>query len=186
MIGHLRRSLPVLLIGSLLAISCAHAPAVPFTAPAWTEVPASVSEAMCGRLRNEAISPEGTIVLVRTTQPLVSASSMRSLGHAYTVETNGAAPAAVISPSLQPIPVNTIAGSCAWQLVDRLDPKTTVDTMVLQLSTPFINPFTRHEAGMLARFSIGGQASQWYWIPLGERKGQWAIGYILPLDMHES
>jgi hypothetical protein len=186
MTGCSTRRLPALLLGSFLAVSCAHAPAVPFTAPPWTEVPASVSEAMCGRLRNEAISPEATIVLVRTTQPLVSASSIRSLGHAYTVETNGASPAAAIGPSLQPLPIGTIEGSCAWQLVDRLDPRTTVDTMVLQLSTPFVNPFARHEAGMLARFSIGGQASQWYWIPLGERKGQWAIGYILPLDMHES
>jgi hypothetical protein len=186
----MRPALPALLTAavtaSLLLSGCSQAPKVPFTAPAWTEVPSSVSEAMCSRLRNEAVSPESTIVLVRSTQPLVSASSIRSLGHAYSAETNGAAPAAAISPTLQTLPIGTIAGSCSWQLMDRLDPKATVDTMVLQLSSPFVNPFNRHEAGMLARFSIGGQAPQWYWIPLGERKGQWAIGYIVPLDMHES
>jgi hypothetical protein len=57
--------------------------------------------------------------------------------------------------------------------------------LVVELSAPFVNPFVRGESGLFARMSAGGQGSQWYWIPIAERNGQWAIGRVTPLELHE-
>jgi hypothetical protein len=123
---------------------------------------------------------------VKTTQPIVTAASMSSLSHRYSKEASGASVqlADMIGGTLRPIPV-TLAGSsaCAFRPVAAVERGS--DEMTLQLSSPFLNPFVRNEAGVLARLSLGGHDAQWYWVPLAQKKGQWVMSNVLPLDLHE-
>jgi hypothetical protein len=167
----------------LLAIRCATAP--PATPPQWTEVPPSILNALCARLRTEGVSSESQVAIVNQTQPIITANSMLALGRQYAKGGNATGMADALNQALAPLPVSTTGASCAWTPIAHLDPRRDHERMVVQLSAPFVNPFQRSEAGLFARFSVGGQAPQWYWIPLAEAKGQWMIGGIMPLDLHE-
>jgi hypothetical protein len=167
-------------------LSCAsHQP--PPKAPEWTSVPPAVLDAMCGRLKHEAMaSADAPVTIVATTQPLVSGGSLRSLAHLYGKDAEVSSLAQLINSVLQPLPLDIKdTHSCSWVSVKKLDPDAHHDMMVVELSSPFINPFTRGESGLFARLSLGGHDSQWYWIPLAERNGVWAIGIVLPTDMRD-
>ncbi len=165
----------------LLLAACASPP--PATAPDWQQLPPLISEAICGRLRAEAISTSNPILIVKTTEPIITGPSVRSVAHLYFKDTEASTLAAALSTG-EPMPV-LLGSSCAWEPIERLNARKHADRLVLQLSKPFVNPFARSEAGVLARLSIGGHDAQWYWIPLAQRKGRWLIGTVLPMDLHE-
>ena len=181
----LRAALCVLFSSALLA-GCASKPKVPMTPPVWARVPPAIVDALCGKLRTEGLVSDGTTGIVSTTQVLVSGASLKSVAHLYGKDVEASLPAQLINASLQPLPIDIAdARTCTWTPLDRIDPVRHVDMWVVDFSSPFVNPFTHDEAGMFARLSLGGHDSQWYWIPLGQRNGLWAIGNIFPLDMHE-
>lgn len=172
----------VLLMMSLLLAACA-SNKPPIEPPVWLEVPAVVTDAMCGRLRGEAISGDATIAIVQTTQPLVSIRSMQALGAMYNRAGNPSALSQSMSALQQPLPVR-VTEQCRWRPITAVNPEAH-DEMVLQLSAPFVNPFAPQEAGVLARLSLAGRDAQWYWVPMAQRKGTWLIGIVLPMDLHE-
>jgi hypothetical protein len=175
------RSVQLALVAVLFGCASSAPPVQP---PAWTQVPSVVLDALCSTLQNEGLSPDN-ILIVRTTQPLVSGASLRSVGHAYGKDAEVGTLAQAINAAASPIPLAVTEARCAWKPVAKLDPLSHVDRMVVEISAPILNPFVRSEAGLMARMSIGGHDSQWYWIPLGHRTGEWAIGIVLPMDMHE-
>jgi len=171
-------------IAMLLFAACASAPQPPTAPPPWTQVPGPVLDSLCSALQNEGLSPD-RLLIVETTKPLVSGPSLRSVAHLYSKDAEVGALAQAMTAATPPMPLALAESRCQWKPVDKLDPLHHVDRMVVEISAPITNPFTRSEAGLMARMSVGGRDSQWYWIPLGERKGQWAIGIVLPMDMHE-
>jgi hypothetical protein len=172
-----------LLLTALLG--CASAP--PPKAPEWTTMPPAVLDAFCGKLKQEGLtSMDVPVTIVTTTQPLISGASLQSLGHAYGKDAEVSPLAQLINSALQPMRIDVSAAhSCSWSGIAKMDPDLHHDFMIVELSAPFLNPFSRRESGLFARYSLGGHDSQWYWIPLAEREGIWAIGSVLPLDMHE-
>jgi len=169
---------------SLFLAGCASVPRQPTTAPDWTELPPSITEALCAKLRSEALSSEATIDLVKTTQPLVTPSSLQSLATIYPSKGKSAVVADAVVAGQRQLPINVGGGSCRWRPIDTMDAGSH-DNHVLQLSAPFVNPFAPSEAGLFARLTLGGHDAQWYWVPLAQRKGVWAIGFVLPMDLHE-
>jgi hypothetical protein len=178
-----------LLSFALLAASCKSAPP-PAVPPPWTELPPVISEAVCMRARSEAVGTEAPIAIVKTTQRIVNGQSIDALAHAYGVSFGGPAQAAdLIARRLTELPVllpMSGGGSCAFRPIDAHDQGRVTDVMLLQLSSPFVNPFTKRESGLFARLSVGGHDATWYWIPIAERKGLWLVGTVLPLDLHEN
>lgn len=164
----------------LLAMACASAP--PAKAPPWTAIPPGIVNAICERLATERAATDSTVAIVVKTEPLISGAALRALGHEY----KRSAPIPVdLAASALPMPVTLEGASCGWRPIESIDPARHVATPVVQLSRPIVNPFQRTEAGVFARFSIGGRDAQWYWIPLAERKGQWLVGYVMPLAVME-
>lgn len=161
--------------------SCASAP--PATLPDWTALPPGIVDAFCAKLRGEAISSEAAIAIVGTTEALVTPASLRGLAQAY--GGGGSAMPMSLGAESTPLPVTVPAGACTWKVVTAADLARRPDEMVVQLSNPIINPFSRSEAGVFARFSVGGADAQWYWIPLAERNGRWLVGSVVPLALRE-
>ncbi len=154
--------------------------------PDWTTLPSAIVDSFCGKLRGEGMASDTPMGIVSTTQPLVNGNSLRSVAHLYSKDAELSAAAQVISASLKPMPIDVAnAKTCSWIPINKIDPVRHVDLMVVELSSPFVNPFTKNEAGLFGRYSLGGRESQWYWIPLGNRNGIWAIGNVFALDMHE-
>lgn len=178
----MKKLLPAL----LLLAACATAPPPPTKTPEWTEVPPAILNAFCARVRGEAVSRDSQISVVKTTQPIVTAMSLRSLGESYFKAADTVMLAEALNAALKPIPL-TIApgGSCSWKPIEHLDTRRDHEVLVVELSSPFPNPYVRGESGLFARMSVGGQGSQWYWIPVADRNGQWMVGRVMPLDLHE-
>lgn len=170
------------LLSLLLLFACASAP--PTTAPEWGELPPSIAESLCAKMRAEAVSSDATIAILKMTQPLVTPSSIHSLGTIYGGKGSAAIAADAVVAGQKRIPINLTGTTCRWKPIDVVDARVH-DEMVLQLSAPFVNPFAKSEAGLFARLTLGGHDAQWYWVPLAQRKGVWAIGIVLPLDLHE-
>jgi len=168
----------------VLFAACASTPPPPTLPPAWTQVPPSILDTVCAKLQEEGISADN-LAVAKTTQPLVTAASLRSVAHLYGKDADVASLAQLYTSGTQPMPLALTESRCGWKPIAKLDPVNHHDQMVVELSSPIPNPFTRSEAGVLVRMSLGGHDSQWYWIPLGQKKGQWGIGVVLPLDMHE-
>ncbi len=177
------RSASTLLV--LVAVSCASAPKT--TAPQLDRVPPVVVEAACARLRSEGIGSDATLHVVRTTQPLVNASSLRSLAHLYGRDVDASGMAQVFTAALPSTPIDlSHAQACAWKPIDKIDPVRDAQLTIVEFSAPFANPFTRGESGVMVRMSIGGHDAQWYWVPLAERNGQLGVGLVLPMDFHDA
>src|SRR4051812_35075577 len=175
-----------LLPALLLLAACATTPPPVAKTPEWTEVPSAILNAFCARVRGEAVSRDSQISVVKTTQPIVTATSLRSLAESYFMTADTVMLAEALNAALKPIPLTITAnGSCSWKTIEHLDTRRDHEVLVVELSSPFPNPYVRGESGLFARLSAGGQGSQWYWIPLAERKGQWAVGRVIPLEMHE-
>jgi len=167
----------------LFAAACATAPPPP-PAPKWTEVPRGVLDTFCAKLHDEGVSAETRMDVVSTTQPLISPDSISGLAEML-MYTRGFDPYAVsqwANRDAGPLPVVVPAGSCAWRAVDE-KARRSPDTMTVELSSPFKNPFARKESGLFARISLARDSATWYWIPLAEREGRWVVGRPVLLSM---
>jgi hypothetical protein len=159
----------------LSAFACASAPHP--TAPPPSAVPGSVVEVMCGRMRSEGMSSE--VRVVKTTQPLVTPAVVAALAD---VAFYRGKPVSPVMPNAS-IPIEP--ASCSGVMIDALNPRKYADSMVLQFSSPFSNPFTPHQIGVVARLSLGDDSPVWYWIPIAERNGSWQPSLPLMLAVHE-
>jgi hypothetical protein len=168
-------SLGVRMTAILFAAACASAPQP--TTPPPAAVPSSVVEVMCGRMRSEGMSSD--LRIVRTTQPLVTPAVIAALAE---VAFYRGKPVAPVFPNAT-IPVEP--ASCSRSMIDTLNARRDADAMVLQFSSPFSNPYTRHQIGVIAHLSLGGESPSWYWIPLAERNGSWGPGLPLMLAVHQ-
>ncbi len=178
----MKRTLPAL----LLLAACATATAPPKKAPEWTTVPAPILNAFCARLRGEGVARDSQILVLKMTQPLITASSIDGLGQAFFKRGNSVMMSEALNAVVKPIPLTIpTSGSCTWLPIDAVDRRRDHERIILELSTPFVNPYSRGESGLFARMSVGGQAAEWFWIPVAERNGEWAIGMVLPMELHE-
>ncbi len=160
----------------LVLLACATTPPPP-PAPKWTEVPRGVLDVFCANLRDEGISAETTMDVVKTTQPLITPQSMSGLAEAafYARSFDPAAMAEAANRQAPPIPVAVPRGPCAWRAVDD-NSRLSGDVMTVELSSPFRNPFERKSFGLFARISLARDSANWYWVPLAERGGRWIVG----------
>ena len=167
----------------LLLAACATAPPPP-PAPKWTEVPRGVLDAFCAKLHDEGISAETRLEVVATTQPLITAQSMSGLAEMmdYARAFDAHAVADEANRDAEPLAVMVPTGSCAWRAVEETA-RRTPDTMTVELSSPFKNPFARKTKGLFVRISLAGDSATWYWLPLGERDGRWVVGRPVLLGM---
>jgi hypothetical protein len=140
-------------------------------------VPLAAVDAMCSRVHSEGIDTE--LRAVTRSQPLITPQAIAALGSAmfYSGRANPQITAAIS------VPVQT-SGSCVKRAIDAVSARES-DVMVVEFSSPFVNPFTHGQLGVLARLSLGGEAATWYWVPLGERGGQWGAGSPLMLSLRE-
>jgi len=156
--------------------ACASAPPPPPVMPSM--VPQGVIESLCAMLHGQGAI--GEVRVVRTTQPLITAASLRALAEqAFSSKVHESnAPV-----SASPLPVEVPPGSCIGRAVDTFDPVHDGDVLLLQLSVPFPNPFANGQPGVLARFSVANEAATWYWVPIGDRNGHWMAGapIVLPV-----
>ena len=160
----------------LFAAACASA-RQPTTAPP-PAIPSAVVEVMCGRMRSEGMTSD--LRVVKTTQPLVTPAVVGALAD---VAFYRGKPVAPVLPNAS-LPVEP--ASCSRSMIDALNPRRDADTMVLQFSSPFSNPYTRHQIGVIARLSLGDDSPMWYWIPIvADRNGSWGPGRPLMLAVHE-
>lgn len=149
-------------------------PAAP-TMPMWESVPPHVVEALCRRLKMDAIATSGATALVRVTQPLVTAENLAAVAGS-TPHRGRKGPGRLVTTN-RAIPIETAQGSCDWRLADVRESFGS-DEMVVELSAPVPNPFTRREAGLFARVSLGDQHESWYWISLVPAGGQWPVRFV--------
>ncbi|HET7710979.1 MAG TPA: hypothetical protein VFL80_03535 [Thermoanaerobaculia bacterium] len=120
---------------------------------------------------------------METTEPLITAASLRALAQAY--GTDGSVMPMSLDLSASPMPVTLGSGSCNWKKITASQIAKYSDEMTVQFSRPMVNPFGKAESGVFVRFSIGGGDPQWYWLPIAERQGRWLVGYISPLALRE-
>ena len=177
-----------------LVLSCRTAAVIaerePFT---WTRIPSGVLDAICaGSIRSEGIGTHSIIHVVPRSQSLVSAASLVGLRRAYFVKLGkglAGTPqlAATITSELASIPVDVPATgrSCDWATLEHFDRARDGDKMILQVSTPFGNPYAKAEWGAFGRLSLGGDAPVWFWVPLKTSGGVVAIGHAMPLVVEE-
>ena len=169
----MKRLLPAL----LLLAACASTPPPP---PSWDSVPRAVLDGFCNEIRAEGLAGESTMAIVRTSRPLVTASTVAALAEIAFHPVGDTAPIAQqINASMTPVPVEIPTGNCLWQPVDA--GRAPRDAMTVELSAPFVNPFVKKEAGSLARVSVGGEGATWYWIRLVRRGDHWIFGGVSAL-----
>jgi len=165
------------LTAALFLSACSTTTATPSapTMPAWDSVPPHVVEALCRRLQMDAISTSGATALVGITQPLVTRENLAAVAGS-TPQRGRKGPGHLVTTN-RAIPIETGKGSCDWRLADVRESFGS-DEMVVELSAPVPNPFTRREAGMFARVSLGDQHDAWYWISLVPQGGQWPVRFV--------
>lgn len=150
------------------------APAGP-RSPAWDSVPPYIVEALCRRLQMDAIAT-GTTTLVGTTQPLITAESLAAVAGATTKrDRKGPIDQPIVNRAI-PIEVGT-TGTCSWHVIDVRE-KQLSDDMVVELSAPLPNPYTKREAGLFARVKLGEDHQSWYWISLVPVGGHWPVRFV--------
>jgi len=136
----------------LLLTSCASRPKL--VPPVWDAVPAHIAEALCTRLKMDAVA-SGSLLIVNVTQPLAPAVN-------------------------RAIPIN-LGTSCDWTGIDARDIRKHRDEMVVELSNP-VADHQRGEVGLFARVSLGGENPEMYWISLIPRGDQWAVRFVFALS----
>jgi hypothetical protein len=179
-----RHRIPFLPLVTLLATSCSLKPPPPATVPQWTAVPAVVVQAMCIKLHTEGMS--GAVNVVSSTEPLITRESLIGLGEVAEQQDSKKDPSQVAAslaagaPKL-PVVIEVPEGSCEFHAVASAK-EARDDEMLLQLSSPLVNPYERESAGLFARLSLGGENPQWYWVPLAKTKeGKWLAGTPLSI-----
>jgi hypothetical protein len=158
-------------------------PPPPATVPQWEAVPAVVVQAMCIKLHTEGMS--GPVTVVSSTEPLITRESLMGLGEIADQADSKKDPSllatsiAAGSPKL-PVTVEVPEG-CEFHAVASVK-EVRGDEMVLQISSPLVNPYEKVSAGLFARLSLGGENPQWYWVPLAKTKeGKWVAGTPLSI-----
>jgi len=158
----------------LSAFGCASAP--PPTAPP-SSVPGSVVAVMCAQMRSEGMTAGFRVV--KTTQPIVTPAVISAMAD---VAFYRGKPVAPVMPNAS-LPVEP--APCAPTMIDQVNPRRDADAMILQFSSPFSNPYTRRQIGVVARLSLGEDNPVWYWVPLADRGGSWAVGLPMILGVRE-
>ena len=162
-------------VSALLFLVACGPPPAPVVAPQWDAIPSRVVDALCQRLRADALA-SGTTTIVKVTQPLANAQSMAAL--AGSTAPRGAkvrANAAVVNRA---IPIEIGRGGCSWDPIDVRDIDEHSDAMLVELSAPLLHPFNKNEAGVLARVSLGNEHQSLYWISMIPRGNQWAVRFV--------
>ena len=145
--------------------------APPVTTPDWQAVPPQVIEGLCRRLQDDAIAT-GTLAIVQVTQPLATAESLSALAQVSA----GTMPKGKIEPIVnRVIPLQTSPGSCTWEPIDIREAKRRTDAMIVEVSSPLVNPFDQHEAGVFARVSLAGASDSWYWVSMVPVPQGWTV-----------
>ncbi|MDP9362464.1 MAG: hypothetical protein M3P29_13565 [Acidobacteriota bacterium] len=181
-----RHQLVIAALFFLVACASAKAPPPP-KLPQWTAVPVEVLDSFCANFRDEGISMSTTINVVKKAQKmLITPASMQALSdsffyHGPTDPAKAASAATAVAEEL-PIPMPS---ACAWRPVEPKSGARYTDTMTLELSPPFVNPFSRNSAGLFARISLGGEAPTWYWLPLVPRGETWTAGRMTVLPYRQ-
>lgn len=159
----------------LLFVACASAP--PREAPQWDAIPPGVVEALCQRLHSDGLA-SGPVTIVRVTQPLATPENVAALeGTVDDGKSLRKTPPMVVNRA---IPVTLGRGSCSWQPIDVRDAGGT-DEMVVEISSPLMNPYTRNEAGLFAKASLADDHPSWYWIALAPATDGWTVRRVLVL-----
>jgi hypothetical protein len=162
-------------IAVLLFASCATAP--PREVPQWESVPAAIVEALCQRLHSDGLA-SGPLMIVRVTQPLATPENVAALeGVIDNGRTIRKTPPVIVNRA---IPIIVGRGSCSWQPVDVRDSRG-ADSMVVEISSPLLNPYTRNEAGVFARASLGSEHPAWYWVAMAPTADGWTVQRVLVL-----
>ncbi|HEX7828483.1 MAG TPA: hypothetical protein VF787_02445 [Thermoanaerobaculia bacterium] len=143
-------------------------------APEWDVVPGGIADALCQRLQSDRFAD--SLVMVKITQPIVTSRALSAL---YPMKRR---PLEITPPPTRAIPVDTMGG-CAWRAIDVADRARYADSVVVELSSPLINPAKTKEAGLFARVTIGG-AREWYWIAMRSRGGAWELAGISPIGVN--
>ncbi len=165
----------ITVVACFLFTACASKP--PLVAPQWDVVPPHISDALCTRLKMDAIAT-GSIAIVNVTQPLATSESLAALR--VTTTKIGARETTAAPPVNRAIPI-VLGQSCDWKEIGALDIRKHPDEMVVELSNPVVNAGAR-EVGMFARASLGGELPQWYWVALAPVGNQWAVRFIFVLS----
>jgi hypothetical protein len=173
--------LAVVLTLILLTACASEPPPAGPLAPDWDMIPPGIPEALCTRLKIDAVAT-GRLAVVNVTQPLATPLTLGALGHLapQRPRKDGAAERALINRA---VPVELQPGSCTWIPVDIRDVSKHGDEMLLELSAPLPNPWVANEAGLFARVSLGGEHPNWYWLPLYPTGSGWTAGMAVPLSL---
>jgi hypothetical protein len=171
----------LLAVALFLVVSCTSAPAPTMLAPDWAVIPPTLTEALCMRLRMDAIAT-GNVTIVKTTQPLATPHTVAALANIAKRRRKTRAMsgdnAAIVN---RVIPVSLPAGTCSWTPIEVRDMPNHSDEMIVELSSPLPNPYEAGEAGVFARVSLGGVNESWYWVPLIAQGTTWAAGMPVSL-----
>lgn len=166
----------------LLAASCASAPKTPLAAPDWPAVPPAVLDALCARLRMDAIATGAPVSLVGTTRPLATQGSLSSLAYLARGRVKGDRVAQSVSEANRALPITIEGSACPWRRISPEQAARLHDEMVVELSAPAVNPFSPREGGLFVRVTIGGEHASWYWITLFPSESRWAVGGVSVLS----
>jgi hypothetical protein len=171
-----------------MAVSCSSAPVPDVLAPDWNVIPPGLTEALCMRLRMDAIAT-GNVTIVKTTQPLATSQTVAALANIAKRRRKTRAMAssgnAALVNRVIPVSLPTGTGSCAWTPIEVRDMSKHSDEMIVEVSSPLPNPYEAGEAGVFARVSLAGENASWYWVPLMPQvtpEGTtWAVGMPISL-----
>lgn len=164
----------LIVIVFLLLTACASKP--PLAAPQWDAVPPHITDALCARLKMDAIAT-GSISIVPVTQPLVTPESLSRLS---ATSTKIGSREVTIPAVNRAIPI-ALGKACEWKKVDAANIKKYSDERIVELSYPILNAGAR-EVGMFARVTLGGDLPDWYWLALAPAEDQWLVRFIFVLS----
>jgi hypothetical protein len=162
----------LLLLFAVLPIGAAPRPA----APDWEMVPSGVVDALCQRLKMDAIAT-GRLAIVRLTQPLITPQAIATLAGPKKVRKAPAAPFVN-----RAVPIDFTGSDCHWRPIEPEELGQQPDEMVVELSAPLANPYSKGEAGLFVRVTLGGEHPAWYWISLVPRGDGWGVRFVFVLS----
>ena len=163
-----------LVLITLFAAACTPPPPKPQLAPPDVVSPA-VLDALCGRLRMDAIASTAPLTVVGVTRPLATQQSMSALAMTARGRVKSGRIAQSAAEGNRAIALETGGTSCTWRPIAPAQLSRHQDEMVLELSAPMVNPFMPREGGLFARVTVGGEGASWYWVSLVPYGGQWAV-----------
>jgi len=167
-----------LLFVLLLTACAASSNNPPLVAPQWDAVPPPVLDALCARLQMDAIATSGALAVIDTTQPLATAQSFSALSVMAVGPVKSDRLVTSAAEANRTIPLMTTGTACEWRPIRAADRAQHRDEVIVELSAPAINPFSRKQAGLFARASLEGATPSWYWIALVPQGDRWAIGSV--------